>query len=218
MKKTKNMLALSLALTVLAASTAGCSSASSSTGTQAQGTTGQPQQTTGGTAQTDTSAADMAGGKLFSEPVELSMLIPSHPSWPYQEDWYVQKMVQEETNVSFEVTAVPNDGFTDKVNLTMASGQLPDLIYFIGNSAINQYAPQGAFVNILDHLDSMPNFKKWYEENQDFALNYLSADGGLYQFPEMGVDETNRRSWMYRKDIFDELNLKVPTRMNFMKY
>lgn len=211
MKKTKKMLALSLALTVLAASASGCSSNSSSTGTQAQGTTAPPQQTTAGTVQTENTAADITGGKLFAEPVELSMLIPSHPSWPYQEDWYVQKMVQEETNVSLKVTAVPNDGFTDKVNLTMASGQLPDLIYFIGNAAINQYAPQGAFVNILDHLDSMPNFKKWYEENQDFALNYLSADGGLYQFPEMGVDETNRRGWMYRKDVFDELGLEVPT-------
>lgn len=157
------------------------------------------------------SQGQQAGDKLFAEPKKFSMLIPSHPSWPYQDDWYVKKLVEEETNVQLEVTAVPTDGFPDKVNLTMASGQLPDLIYFIGNTAVNQYAPQGAFVNVLDHLDQMPNFKKWYEENKDFALNYLSADGGLYQLPEKGVDETNRRGWLYRKDVFDKLGLQAPT-------
>jgi putative aldouronate transport system substrate-binding protein len=40
----------------------------------------------------------------------------------------------------------------------------------------------------------MPNFKAWYEENTQYALNFMSADGALYQFPEQGVDETNRRA------------------------
>lgn len=208
MKKSNSILALTLAAAVCASAIAGCTSDKSPTEGQTTSTTVQQE-----AAASDKTAenSDGIGEKLFADPVEFTMLIPSHPSWPYQDDWYVQDLIKEETNVSFKVTAVPNDGFPDKVNLTMASGQLPDMIYCLGNYAINQYAPQGAFINILDHLDEMPNFKKWYEANQDFALNYLSADGGLYQFPEMGVDETNRRGWMYRKDVFDDLGLETPT-------
>lgn len=208
MNKSRKLIALLLSL-AMAVSAAGCSS--SDTKPEAPETSSSKAQASG-TVQDNTEAfRDIAGEKLFSEPVEISMMIPSHASWPYQEDWYVQNMIQEETNVTFHITSVTTDGFTDKVNLTMASGQLPDLIYFIGNAPIIQYAPQGAFVNILEHLDEMPNFKKWYEENQDFALNYLSADGGLYQFPEQGIEESNRRGWLYRKDVFDELGLAAPT-------
>lgn len=207
-KNNKKILALTLAITVCASAISGCSSGKTAAESQEQRTAGGQEQAASNTKE---EKKENDNGTLFSEPVELSMLIPSHPSWPYQEDWYIQELIKEETNVSFKVTAVPNDGFPDKVNLTMVSGQLPDIIYCLGNYAINQYAPQGAFINILDHLDQMPNFKKWYEANQDFALNYLSADGGLYQFPEMGVDETNRRGWLYRKDIFDKLGLETPT-------
>lgn len=150
-------------------------------------------------------------GVLFNEPVKLSMYTASHASWPYQADWYVVDLVKEKTNVTFDLTAVDTEGFTEKLNLIMASGELPDLIYMMSGAAVQQYGPQGAFVNLLDHLDQMPNFKKWYEENTSYALNYLSPDGALYMAPQHGVQETNRRIWMYREDIFMEQGLKVPT-------
>ena len=121
---------------------------------------------------------------------------------------YVIDLVKEYTNVDFNITSVDTEGFSEKLNLTMASGELPDLIYLVGNAAVQQYGPQGAFINILDYIDQMPNFKAWYEENTQYALNFMSADGALYQFPEQGVDETNRRGWLYRADVFEELWLR----------
>ncbi len=150
-------------------------------------------------------------GPLFSEPVKLSMYTASHASWPYQADWYVVDLVKEKTNVTFDLTAVDTEGFTEKLNLIMASGELPDLLYMMDSRAVQQYGPQGAFVNLLDHMDQMPNFKKWYEENTSYALSYLSPDGALYMAPQHGVQETNRRIWMYREDVFNKQGLKVPT-------
>lgn len=151
------------------------------------------------------------GEKLFDEPVTLNMMHQSHPSWPLQEDWYVLKMLSEDQNVNFNLTTVPVDGFEEKLNLVMASGDLPDLMFLNSGNPVRQYGSQGAFVNMLDYIDQMPNFKAWYEENTDFALNYMAADGAIYQMPEQGVDETNRRGWMYRKDVFDALGLEIPT-------
>lgn len=157
------------------------------------------------------SKSTVQGGTLFANPVTFSMLTPSHASWPFQEDWYVVDLISEYTNVNFNITAVDTGGFKEKLNLTMASGVLPDLMFLIDNATVQQYAPQGAFINILEHLDKMPNFKAWYEENKQYAANYLSADGGLYQFPQQGVEETERRGWLYREDIFKKHNLEVPT-------
>ena len=183
---------------VLAASLfAGCSSGSSSAAVP------------GSAGSSSTSSAE--GGPLFSEPVTFSMLTPSHASWPFQDDWYVIDLVKEYTNVDFNITSVDTEGFSEKLNLTMASGELPDLIYLLNSNIVQQYGSQGAFINIFDYMDQMPNFKAWYEENQRYALNYLSADGALYQFPQQGVEETNRRGWMYRADVFEELGLEVPT-------
>ena len=178
---------------------AGCSSGSSSAAAP------------GSSSSASASVSNSESGPLFSEPVTFSMLIPSHASWPFQDDWYVIDLVKEYTNVDFNITSVDTEGFSEKLNLTMASGELPDLIYLVGNAAVQQYGPQGAFINILDYIDQMPNFKAWYEENTQYALNFMSADGALYQFPEQGVDETNRRGWLYRVDVFEELGLEAPT-------
>ncbi|MBD5093053.1 MAG: extracellular solute-binding protein [Subdoligranulum sp.] len=182
---------------------AGCSSTSSST--PAPASTTAPASGTSGTGEP---AGD---GPLFAEPVTLSMMTPSHASWPFQSDWYVIDLVKEYTNVSFDITSVDTEGFSEKLNLQMLSGELPDLIYLLSPGLVTEYSSQGAFINIFDYMDQMPNFKAWYEQNQLYTLSYMSADGGLYWFPQQGVEETNRRGWLYRKDVFDELELDIPT-------
>lgn len=159
-----------------------------------------------------TATASQSEGPLFSKPVTITMLTRSNPSWPYQDGWYVRKLIKEETNVDLNVTAVPDTGGYDaKINVVFASGNLPDIIWSVGNNLVRQYGPQGALVDILKHMDEMPDFKKWYDANTDYALNFLSATGALYQLPEEGADESNRQGWMYRKDIFDKLDIPVPT-------
>ena len=192
-------IALLCSAAIAAGMLVGCSSGSSSAAAP------------GSASSASASVSNSESGPLFSEPVTLSMLTPSHASWPFQEDWYVVDLIKEYTNVDLKVTAVDTSGFDEKLNLTMASGELPDLMFLIGNKAVQQYGSQGAFVNILDYIDQMPNFKAWYEKNTAHALNYMSADGGLYQFPQQGVTETNRRGWLYRADIFEELGLEAPT-------
>ena len=206
-RTTKKSLALLSTAAFALSMLAGCSGGSSGSSAGSDAATADTASESTAASETDATA----DGPLFSDPVEISMLIPSHASWPFQDDWYVIDLIKEETNVEFDVTSVDTEGFTEKVNLTMSSGELPDLMFLTSNTTVQQYAPQGAFVNILDHLDEMPNFKAWYEENQAYALNFMSADGGLYQFPEQGVDETNRRGWLYRADVFEELGLEVPT-------
>ncbi len=204
-KRFHTMISLLCMAALLAGMLAGCSSASSSTPAPAPSAAASTSASGGSDA-----SEPAASGPVFENPVTISMLAASHASWPFQDDWYVLDVIKDYTNVDLEVTTVDTSGFNEKVNLTMSGGDLPDLIFLTSNAVVRQYAPQGAFVNVLDYIDQMPHFKAWFEKNQQYALNYMSADGGLYLLPQQGVEETERRGWLYRKDIFEDLDIEMP--------
>jgi len=140
---------------------------------------------------------------------KFTMLTSSNPTFPYKKEWPIWKWIEEKTGITFDVT-LPSGTLNDTISLTMASGNLPDLI-FMSSTLANKYGEQGALANILDYVDSMPNFKKWIESYPEMAKRAISADGKMYIFPNQGFGETNRNIWMYRKDIFDKHGLKAPS-------
>lgn len=145
--------------------------------------------------------------------VTLQVLMPSHANYPFNSEWEILDIVNDVTGVTLKADAIlnTNSAFQEKLTTTMVSGNLPDLIFPINNNAIKTYGGDGAFVNILDHMDKLPNFSAWYAENEVSATPYKSADGSLYQFPSAGTQDTNRYGWMYREDIFEEHGLEIPT-------
>jgi len=153
-------------------------------------------------------------GKLLDKPVTLSIMLPSNPSYPYKEDWYIVKALQEKTNVTLKVDAIlnSNNAFDTKLNLVMASGDIPDLISPIGNAITKKYGDQGAFIDAYDkaNMDKTPNFKKWTNDNKAYVTNFMTSDNKVYMYPEKGIEEANRRGWLYREDIFKKNNLTVP--------
>ena len=166
------------------------------------------------------SGQNAADGKLFSEPTEVSMVVGSHVSWPYKEDWLIWQCFEEATGADFKVTAIPNENFQTKINLMMASpSELPDLIYADGKSYSDDFASAGAIVAIDDYEDIMPNYKAFWnslpeEEREDRLVQRRYADGKTY-YPQLyGTDERQGiRAWLYRKDVFEKHNLAVPTTM-----
>lgn len=149
-----------------------------------------------------------AFGLLFNEPITLSMMTMSHPSWPYQEDWWIWNAIKEATNVTLNVSAYGSVEYQDKIQLTMASGKLPDLMY-LSTEVVNRYALDGPFIDVMSNLDKAPNFKKWYissEDAKNILKTYTSADGNVYVFPLVGSEvTTNKRGgwlgWIFWENI-----------------
>lgn len=169
-----------------------------------------PAENTAATTQAAGSTAE--DNKIFpKDTVTLSMLFPNNVSFPYKEDWFVKKAIEEATNVKLNVVLIEDEKATEKFNLLVASGSVPDIVTQYTIIYSNQYALQGAFINAEDYLDKMPNFKKYLEENQDVADPLRAADGNLYAFPGHGQGCGNRRVWIYRKDVFDANGLVPPT-------
>jgi len=183
--------------------------ACTSQGTTSGDTAGSKTSTADQTSQASSAPSEVSG-KLFEKPFEVTMLYGDATSWPFKEDWYVKKTIEEETGVTLKVTLVDATALSDRINMLMASGDLPDIISHIGMGKVREYALQGPFVNIAENLDKMPNFKKWTENNQDKIIKYLVSDGSLYSLPNIGGGITNTRFWFYRDDIFGKYSLTAP--------
>lgn len=134
----------------------------------------------------------------------------SNPSWPYDQNWKVWEYIKEATGVTLDVQLPAGNLLEDSLSLTVASGDMPDLMWTQSKAIADKFGQQGALVNILEHVDEMPNFKAWMEKYPTETQNVLSADGKMYVFPNEGLGESNRRTWMYREDVFKELNLSPP--------
>ncbi|WP_168119553.1 extracellular solute-binding protein [Paenibacillus sp. HB172176] len=134
----------------------------------------------------------------------------SNPSWPYDKNWVVYDYIKEKTGVTLDVQIPSGNLLEDATSLAIASGEMPDLIWSQSKASADKFGQQGALVNILDYVDEMPNFKAWMEDHQTETQNMLSSDGKMYEFPNSGLGESNRRTWMYREDIFKEQGLSTP--------
>ncbi len=153
------------------------------------------------------SSADASSSGLKKQ--TYGMLLESHASWPYNKDWPVWKYIEEKTGAAFNVQ-IPSGKIEDTLSLTVASGEMPDIMYTLNKGLADKYGMQGALANILEYVDQMPNFKAWMEKYPQETQGSIAADGKMYIFPNEGISETNRNIWLYREDVFKEHNLQVP--------
>ncbi|MDF2650679.1 MAG: transporter substrate-binding protein [Paenibacillus sp.] len=156
-----------------------------------------------------TATTPPAGSAPLKE-TTLSFLNYSLPSWPYDKNWLVWKLLKEKTGVTLDVQVPPGE-LNDALNLTVASGKMPDMMLTLDGELPKKFGAQGALVNILDHVDkSMPNFAKFMKKYPTLIQNTMSADGKLYLFPSEGLGVTNAMVYLYRKDIFEQNKLSEP--------
>ena len=160
-------------------------------------------------------------GKLFAPGTELNIVIGSHASWPYNENWPLWRYFQEETGAKFNLTAIPMTDLGTKINLMLASPDtLPDLLHATAKSLVDAHISSGAFVPISDNLDRMPYYTKFMEtlsetEREELIAQRKCADGKIYSPPVYGTGTVNNMyTWLYRKDILDKHQLRAPTTMD----
>ena len=163
---------------------------------------------------------DIPEGKVLPDDAVVSITIPSHASWPYEENWKVWEYIKESLGGTVNVNAIPATDYGTKFPLIMAAADnFPDLINFQGKtSGFANYCEQGAFLAYDDYLEFMPNYVEFWEnvpEDEKWMQDVRrSFDGKIYYSPSHGLERsTNIRGWLYRKDIFEKHNLKTPETM-----
>ncbi len=147
----------------------------------------------------------------------IQVNIPSHASWPYQENWKVWEYIEEACGATLEITALPSSDAKSKYPLMFASAEtLPDVMSFSTKLRCDQYNEGGAIIALDDMAEYMPNYNKWLdslsdEEYAQYVTVRKAYDGKVYYTPSRGKEASSGvRAWLYRKDIFEKHDLKVP--------
>lgn len=149
------------------------------------------------------------GGDSKPPPEKLSMMVQSHAAWPLKEDWLVYELLEEYANVDLEVSGYQGNWW-EAIPLIIASGDLPDMMWMSGPDIIHENGGNGALVDLLEHLDKMPNLKAFIDAHPAETNSLLSHDGKLYMHPAQGAFGDWDGLWLHREDIFKEHDLAIP--------
>ncbi|WP_240414882.1 extracellular solute-binding protein [Paenibacillus periandrae] len=139
------------------------------------------------------------------QPFKITLMgnMYSEPPNPESE---IQKRIEAYTNTKLQYTWVPASTYKEKVNATIASGELPMAILVTNNkdSNIISAVESGMFWEVGPYLKDYPFLSKL---NKD-TLNNTSVNGkiyGLFRESDLSTDGI-----MYRKDWLDNVGMKEP--------
>lgn len=106
------------------------------------------------------------------------------------------------------------DSFSQQISTMMAEGQIPDLTHSnMYNNTFDSFGDDGAYINIYNYLDLMPNVKAFIEnpENAADVTRLTVREGVMYCLPVHADKQVDPYIFLYRKDIFAKHNLTFPT-------
>ena len=146
---------------------------------------------------------------LVDKPTTITWMLQSTVQGLNDKD--VIKEIEKRTGVKLDILSYPAASYADKLNITLASGSLPDIITGSTYSEVNKLGGQGAFVAINEYLDKLPNFKSLYvddDQNNWVMKSYSDDKNNIYTWPVYGLSRDVNHGFMYRKDIFDQHGIK----------
>lgn len=153
------------------------------------------------------------GFPIVNETVTKSFMIrkPSHIGDPNQ--MATLQEYEKMTNVKINWDIVSSDGFTERVNLVMASNTMPDAI-LKGVPDITKTSADGSIIDLTELIDRYSvGIKALYEEYPEVRFAATSPDGKQYSVPNINTLEPNRTGhrnlWINQKWL-DALGLEAP--------
>ena len=153
---------------------------------------------------------------VVEEPITLNILMLGHAiveDFPTNSftHWYSERTG---INLNFDI-APPNEG-TEVLNLTIASGDLPDIMvgFNVDPSTLALFGPQGLFLPLSGLIEEQGHYiHEVFEVSPQVRPLITSPDGEIYGLPQ--VNECyhcfySQRAWI-NSDWLANLGLAVPT-------
>lgn len=124
------------------------------------------------------------------------------------------KEINKDTNVNIEWKLSPGSDWTEKKNLMLASGDLPDVILKLSPSDVVVGGAQGVFLPLEEMIDKYaPNLSTFLEENPEVRAAITAPDGHIYSIPLANMAEYKRSSgntlWINEKWL-EKVGMDMP--------
>lgn len=155
---------------------------------------------------------------VVTEPTTLKILIRATNGVADFEDNDYTKWLEEQTGIDLVFDVAPNneDEAKQKLNLVLASGELPDVILNFGVTLDQQQvlADQGLIIPLDDLIEQYGDeYKKVLEALPQIKEVSTLADGKMYSLVDINECyhcSLSQKAWIY-KPWLDKLGLEVPT-------
>ncbi|MCI8520457.1 MAG: extracellular solute-binding protein [Clostridia bacterium] len=153
-----------------------------------------------------TETVDENGNKIYS--YTLNMYTQDDNEYPTQEDTLFNNYIRDNFGIKFVYDRIPRTDWETKTNTYFATGDSPDVT--IGGKEMNYKAwGNEGYLAPIDYT-KLPNWCALWGDNLDKVVSLASnSDGNLYYLPTVRQEKV-QMCWLYRKDIFDALNISFP--------
>ncbi|TBL72403.1 extracellular solute-binding protein [Paenibacillus thalictri] len=148
------------------------------------------------------------GGKAAEKTETISIITEFNTPEAPGPDNPVLKEFEKRTNTKLNIMWTSPNSYGDKINLVLASGEMPDLVKVLdfNNSLMRQMIQQGAFWDLTPYLKDYPHLMEYPKEVWDKT----KINGKNFLIPSVRPLHGGPGLPIIRKDWLDKLNLKVP--------
>ena len=189
-------------------------SAEAEAGTDAGGENAEEVSEIIASAQADTNF-NAEGYPLVKETVKKTIMIKKPGNIGDIEEMETLNYIAEKMNIEIEWIVVGADGWNERVNLMLATNDLPDIIMKGTIPNLSTAIEDGQLIAIDDLMEAYSTgLKPLLEEYPDVAVSARASDGKLYTLPGINTLRPNltshRNLWINRQWL-DNLGLDMPT-------
>ncbi|MBD2846071.1 extracellular solute-binding protein [Paenibacillus sp. IB182496] len=149
-----------------------------------------------------------AGANEADGPTAISVMSHFFTPTPPAKDNPVEQRIEELTNSELDIQWVSANNYTEKLNVALASGELPDLVFINDpfTPTFRTAVSQGAFWDLKPFIDDYPNLKATLT---DTAWELTTMNDGNYGIPRPRPSEADS-FFIVRQDWLDQLGLEQP--------
>ncbi|MBQ8953615.1 MAG: extracellular solute-binding protein [Clostridia bacterium] len=155
------------------------------------------------------------GYPIVNEQVTKRILIRKPANISEPAEMATLKYIAELTNIDTQYTAVAADGWSERINLTFASNDLPDIIMKGGLSNLARTIEDGQLVAIDDLMaEYSTGLKPLLEQYPGVDSASRAADGKLYTIPGINTlyaNLTSHHNLWINQTWLNNLGLATPT-------
>lgn len=154
------------------------------------------------------------GFPIVKEPITIKVMGSkgaTHGEW---KDMALFTKMEKITGIHLELDTPISTAYTEKKNLALASGDVPD-VFLAGGITVKDeetYGPQGMFLALENYVDKYaPNVKKAFEDYPEAKKNATATDGHIYALPRITETKTQASAILYMNmNWLDKVGMKKP--------
>ncbi|MCL2571170.1 MAG: extracellular solute-binding protein [Defluviitaleaceae bacterium] len=142
----------------------------------------------------------------------LTIMISEHSLQPIRDMAPAQEEILRQTGIRINFEAFPGGVYSERLNILLATGQLPDIVQLEGMANINNFYDAEIFLPLMQFSHLMPNFMEIWYSDPNLPMILRGPDRELFAFPVIRANEARGGYGpVIRTDLLARHDLPIPT-------